>query len=269
MTKVKLMGALNVSPDSFYQGFHTVDSAVQRGLEMVQDGADIIDIGGESTRPYAAEVSESEELARVLPVIKSLRSAKQIELSIDTRKPKVATAALDLGVDWINDVEGFRNPAMRDLAASSEAKICVMHMLHNPQTMQDNPHYESGIVPHLMQWFEKRVNLLIQSGIKEDRITLDPGIGFGKTVEDNLQILNSLSTLKSLGFPILIGLSRKSFIGKILDNEPKDRLPATIAANALIMKNVDIIRVHDVKEHRGVIDFATRFHEESSVHSVV
>lgn len=260
--KTKLMGALNITPDSFYQGYQTVESAIQRGLEMIHHGADIIDIGGESTRPYALEVSEEEELQRVLPLIKALREASSIELSIDTRKPKVAAAAVDLGIDWLNDVEGFRNPLMRDIAASSGCKLCMMHMLKTPSTMQNTPYYEEGIIPHLMAWFEEQISVLIKSGIKEDKIVLDPGIGFGKSVEDNLKILHAIPTFKSLGFPILIGLSRKSFIGKILNQEADERLPSTIAAHALIMKNVDIIRVHDVKEHRGVIDFVHRYHQE-------
>jgi dihydropteroate synthase len=253
--KPKLMAVLNVTPDSYYTTSSHTDpqKAIEYGNLLIQQGADILDIGGESTRPGSNEVSEDEELARVIPVIQGLN--KTVPLSIDTKKPKVAQAALKAGASIINDITGFEDPAMVDLAVSTQVPICVMHMQGTPKTMQINPHYEEGIVEFLMTWFENKINCLVSAGVQESHIILDPGIGFGKTVAHNLEIIHNLARLKTLGFPVLIGLSRKSFMGKILKKSAPELLSATLAMNAFVLINrADIIRVHDVLEHRDVID---------------
>lgn len=252
----RLMGILNATPDSFYteSRFNDLNSAVQRGIQIYEESADIIDIGGESTRPNAAIVSEDEELKRVIPLIKTLKSLIPIPISIDTSKPKVADAAIAAGASFINDVAGFRHNAMRQIAAETGVEICVMHMKDNPQTMQQNPFYPNGIINHLVQWFDQQIEELLAAGIKKNQIILDPGIGFGKTVADNLEIIHNLHKFKALGFPVLLGISRKSFLSKILNKPTADLLYGTIAVNAMaLLADVDIIRVHDVKEHRDVI----------------
>lgn len=251
------MGILNITPDSFYEksrAYSTL-SAIKRGILLEAEGADIIDIGGVSTRPGALAVDENDELERVLPTIVALKQELRIPISIDTMSPKVAKAALDAGATYINDISGFSHPTMRKIAAEAHCPIIVMHMQGLPQIMQNDPVYEEGVVSHLTHWFEERVNLLLQEGIAKQRIILDPGIGFGKTVEHNIEIMRSLFHFKSLGFPLLLGISRKSFMSKILGKSADDLLSATIALNsAAILSKVDIIRVHDVKEHRDIID---------------
>ncbi len=257
----RLMGILNVTPDSFYapSRFPTIDEAIQQGIKLWQDGADSVDIGGESTRPGAVPPSEQEELQRVIPVIKVLKKSISIPLSIDTMKPAVAEAALSAGAAMINDVSGFRDPAMRRLAAASGVDICVMHMQGTPATMQLNPHYPDGIMAELIRWFQQQIELLIKIGVKEQQIILDPGIGFGKTVADNLKIIHNLPILKAIGFPVLLGASRKSFLSSILNKPREELLPATIAMHAAAMLGgADIIRAHDVKEHRDMMNVIER-----------
>lgn len=252
----KLMGILNVTPDSFYDKgrFANLEAAISRGREMHSQGADIIDVGGESTRPGAAPVSEEQELKRVIPVITALAGLKT-QISIDTRHPKVAQEAVRAGATLINDVTGFTNSEMQKIAKASGVEICVMHMQGNPQTMQHKPAYPEGVMTHLMNWFHEHIEKLLDIGIKKKQIILDPGIGFGKTVDDNLEIIQNLPVLKSLGFPLLFGISRKSFMSAILDKPSAELLPATLAINALLISSkVDIVRVHDVSEHRQVID---------------
>lgn len=258
------MGILNVTPDSFSDGgnYSSLDAAVKRAIQMESEGADIIDIGGESTRPGSDPVSEAEELARVIPVINALNACLSCDISIDTMKPIVADAAVRAGANYINDVSGFCSPEMREIAATHPVKIVVMHMLGNPKTMQQDPYYANGVIDHMQKFFNTRLKELLKSGIKESQIILDPGIGFGKTVDDNLKIIQNLQKLKEIGFPLLIGLSRKSFIGKILGIETNDRLPATIAMNTIcLLEKIDYIRVHDVKEHRMVIDIIDKKNE--------
>ena len=267
----RLMGILNVTPDSFFDGgrYAEVERAVLRAEQMVAAGADIIDIGGESTRPGAPAVSEEDELRRVIPVIQALRQrGVVVPISIDTRKARVASQALAAGATLLNDVSGFRDPEMQDVAATSLAELCIMHMQGDPQSMQSAPHYEKGVVYAIMHWLEGQVKMLVEKGVSPSRIILDPGIGFGKTVAHNIEILQNLRTLKSLGFPVLLGASRKSFTAKILNevagNVAKNNivkslsgpLSATLTVNTLaLMAGVDIIRVHDIKEHRELIDF--------------
>lgn len=262
MAQTQLMGILNVTPDSCFDQGRWFDhtTAIQRGIQICHEGADWLDIGGESTRPGAAPVTETEELRRVIPVIKSLKKEISIPISIDTMKAAVAEAAIEAGASLINDVSGFRNPAMREVAAHAQIPICVMHMHENPVTMQTNPLYPQGVLPFLLDWFKKQIDLLLASGVQEKNIILDPGIGFGKTVADNVEIVQNLYEIKALGFPVLIGLSRKSFLGKIVNKGYPDLLPVSLAVNTLaILAHVDIIRVHDISEHRDVIDLMVRF----------
>lgn len=257
MPHTKLMGILNTTPDSCYdQGrWFEPSIAIQRGIQIYREGADLLDIGGESTRPGATPVSESEEMRRVIPVIKALKKEIPISISIDTMKAKVAEAAIEAGATFINDVSGFRDTEMLRLAASTQLPVCVMHMYEDPLTMQNNPYYSKGIMPFLVDWFKERIDLLLKHGIAESNIILDPGIGFGKTVADNVEILKNLNILKNLGFPLLIGLSRKSFLGKIVNKTYPDLLPVTLAAHTLAIKaRVDYIRVHDISENRDIID---------------
>lgn len=261
------MGILNVTPDSCFDQGRWFDHshAIQRGIQICREGADWIDIGGESTMPGASPVTEEEELRRIIPVIKALKNEIHIPLSIDTMKAAVAAAALEAGATLINDVSGFRDPAMRRVAAASQAPICVMHMLENPRTMQLNPQYPDGVIPFLLDWFKERIDLLLNSGVKERNIILDPGIGFGKTVAHNVEIVHNLHQIKALGFPVLIGLSRKSFLGKIINKTYPDLLPISLAVNTLaILAKVDFIRVHDISEHRDVVDLMMHMYPEGA-----
>lgn len=262
MSKTKLMSILNVTPDSFYKesGTTAMDHIIAKAINFQEDGADIIDIGGESSRPSlysnSSPPSEEEEIKRVIPAIKELKKTLSIPISIDTRKPNVARAAIEAGASLINDITGFSQPEMIQLAKETNLDICVMHMQGTPETMQKNPHYAEGVIPFLNQWFKEKTEHLISQGIAPEKIILDPGIGFGKTVADNLEIIQNLPLFKSLGFRVLLGVSRKWFIGQILQKKTEDLLEGTLAANAMAIANdVDIIRVHDVKEHRSLIDF--------------
>ncbi len=265
--RTKIMGILNTTPDSFYdQGqFQATEKAIAQGINMIKNGVDIIDIGGESTRPGAKPVSEEKELERVLPVIEALRSESDTPLSIDTMKPKVALAAVKAGVSLINDVTGFRDPEMIAVAAETEAQICVMHMLGEPRTMQINPCYSNGVIHDVKHWLLERVDHLEKHGVSKEKIILDPGVGFGKTVDDNYQILHNLKEFKAMGFPVLIGHSRKSFMTKVLGKPPSKILAPTIALSTLMMmENVDFIRVHDVEEHTTVRQLMKYYQKEKN-----
>jgi len=265
-----IMGILNATPDSFSDGglYEGTEAAVERALEIEREGADILDIGGESTRPGAEAVSAEEEKRRVVPLIAALKGRLSIPISIDTRKREVAEAALEAGASRINDVEGFRDPGMRELAAVSGVSLFCMHMQGVPETMQQEPSYPEGVVAHLCQWMERRAEELLRAGVKGERIVFDPGIGFGKTVADNLKILQNLDKLRSVGFPLLIGASRKSFMSKMLQKPPLELLPATLAVNAAAaFAGVDYIRVHDVAAHRDMAEVIGRI-KDCSVRSV-
>lgn len=239
---MQLMGILNVTPDSFFESIPDPHLAAQKARSMA---ADIIDVGGESTRPGSLPVSLEEELARVLPVLDLLQG---LNLSIDTTKPEVASQALRRGCTLINDVKGLADPAMRQVAGEAQATVIVMHSRGSPATMQMMTSYEEGVVDHLLLWFEQRLSLLRAEGFCLEKIILDPGIGFAKTAAQNIEILQGIPRLKSLGFPLLIGLSRKAFL--------KNSLISTLAANTYaLLQGADIVRVHDVKETRELIDF--------------
>lgn len=250
-TRTLVMGVLNVTPDSFYDGgrYTQLDAAVQRALQMVEEGADIIDIGGESTRPGSQPVPEEEELRRVLPVIEAIRARVDVPLSIDTTKSRVAERALRAGACLVNDISGLGfDPHMAETIAEHGALCCIMHIQGTPQTMQQNPQYDD-VVRDISRYFEQRLALAERAGIPRDRIWLDPGIGFGKTVEHNLDILRRLREFTVFGLPLLIGTSRKSFIGKVLgDLPPEERLEGTAATIAVaIMNGANVVRVHDVR----------------------
>ncbi|MEK6247491.1 MAG: dihydropteroate synthase [Planctomycetales bacterium] len=251
-----LMGIVNVTPDSFSDGgdFIQPERAIEHALHLVTMGADILDIGGESTRPYCNPVGAQEELDRVLPVVTSLSGQVPIPLSIDTSKATVARACLEQGVEIINDVTGLEgDPQMVDLAAATGAGVCVMHMQGTPQTMQENPDY-SDVVKDVYRYLHERCNVLTAAGVELEKICLDPGIGFGKTHEHNLSLLSHCYRFHELGSPLLVGHSRKGFIAKILGDQQADRTAASIGvALALANQGVQIIRVHDVAAVRQAL----------------
>lgn len=252
-----IMGVVNVTPDSFSDGgrFHDPGRAVEHALAMIAEGADILDIGGESTRPNAEPVAEAEELRRVLPVIRAIRSQSPVLLSIDTMKAAVARAALDAGVDIINDVTGLRgDAAMVRLAAESDCGLVAMHMIGTPQTMQAEPRYEN-VVTEVRDYLEERLRILTAAGIAPERIVLDPGFGFGKTLDHNLDLLRALPQLSRAGRPLLIGVSRKSMIARVLGSaDMADRHWPTVALTAYAREHgARIIRVHDVKPNHEAL----------------
>jgi len=242
------MGVLNVTPDSFSDGGLHDDPAraVAWGERLVAEGAAIIDVGGESTRPGAVELAEAEELARVRPVVTRLR-AEGVPVSIDTRHPAVARACVEVGAAIINDIAGFRDPAMVEVAAGSDAGVVVMHMLGSPETMQKSPRY-GDVVREVGGFLLAQATVLEAAGVDRERIVIDPGIGFGKTLEHNLALIAGIPQLVELGYPVLIGASRKRFIGELSgEQEPRDRLGGSIAAALSAVKaGASVVRVHDV-----------------------
>jgi dihydropteroate synthase len=243
------MGIVNVTPDSFSDGgmFLETDAAVAHGLVLAEEGAAILDVGGESTRPGAAPVSEEEERRRVLPVVERLAAAGH-RVSIDTTKLAVARAALDAGAAFVNDVSAFRfEPGMVGLVAERGVHCCLMHMLGQPRTMQEDPRYED-VVSDVKAFLEGRLAFAIDQGVPEERVWLDPGIGFGKTVAHNLELLRRLDEIVAIGRPVVVGTSRKSFLGKLAGGKPEgERLPGTIATNVLALeRGASVFRVHDV-----------------------
>jgi dihydropteroate synthase len=251
-----VMGILNVTPDSFSDGgrFVATQAAIDRALELVAQGADILDIGGESTRPYSDPVDIRTELARVLPVLEAVRPHTLVPLSIDTTKAEVAEAAMSAGAEIINDISALtKDPRMIPVAMETQAAVCAMHMQGNPQTMQDNPTYDD-VVAEVHQFLRTRRNNLTAVGIPAARIALDPGIGFGKTHQHNLTLAAHAYQLHDLGCPLLIGHSRKAFIGKVLGDKDADRTAGTVGiALALAAQGVQIIRVHDVAAVRQAL----------------
>ena len=249
-----IMGILNTTPDSFSDGgrYARVEDAVKRGREMIAEGADLIDVGGESTRPGAEEVGAREEMERVIPVIESLRG--QAMISVDTSKPEVARAALKAGADVINDVTGVGDAEMRKVCAESDCGMVAMHMQGTPRTMQEKPVYQD-VVKEVRGFFEKRLRELVDAGIAPERVCFDPGIGFGKSLEHNRALLSGLAGLQVADRPILMGLSRKSFFAGLIDaEEMKDREAGTIALSAWTRsQGARIHRVHSVRENRLAI----------------
>ena len=252
-----VMGIVNVTPDSFSDGgkFFSPEDAISHASKLISQGADIIDIGGESTRPGAEQVSETEELNRVIPVIEKIRDENpKILISIDTTKALVAKHAIEVGADIINDVSGFSfDNNMIETVARFNVPVIIMHMKGKPQNMQFNPEYKD-VINEILDFFKKKIKIAIQSGINRRMIILDPGIGFGKTVENNFELLSRLNEFNVLELPIMIGPSRKSFIGITLDLPPEDRIEGTAAAvSAGVMNGATIVRVHDVKSMKRVV----------------
>jgi len=255
--KVAVMGILNLTPDSFYDGgkYKGEKEILNRVEQMVEEGADIIDIGGESTRPGALPVTEKEEIKRVIPYIRKITHLFDIPVSIDTYKSKVAISALEEGAQMVNDISGLRfDPEMVKVVSSYNVPIVIMHIKGTPRNMQNNPRYES-LMDEIISYLDDGIQRAVKAGIDPEKVIVDPGIGFGKTVEHNLFILKRLSELKVLGKPILIGVSRKSFIGKVLGLPVEKRLTGSLAASCVaVMEGARIIRTHDVKETREVVD---------------
>jgi dihydropteroate synthase len=251
-----IMGIVNVTPDSFSDGgqFFGAAAAVKQALQLVADGADILDIGGESTRPYADPVTADEELRSVLPVIEKLAAEVQIPLSIDTSKSAVARAAIEAGAEIVNDITGLTgDPRMIELATETGVGVCAMHMQGTPQTMQDNPTYDD-VVREVHGYLREHRDALMSAGISRKRICLDPGIGFGKTHEHNITLMRHCYEFQELGCPLLVGHSRKAFLGKLIGNKEADRTNATVgAALALAVQGVQIVRVHDVRPVREAL----------------
>ena len=248
LSRPQVMGVLNVTPDSFSDGgdFFSLEKAVQHAEQMVADGAAVIDIGGESTRPGAEPVGEEEELLRVIPVIEALRGRLQVPVSIDTQKPGVMRAAIAAGAGLINDVNALQAPGALEAAAECGVPVCLMHKQGDPRTMQENPHYDD-VVTQVSAYLEARVSACEAAGIGRNRIILDPGFGIGKSVGHNLDMLARLDELVALGLPVLVGLSRKSMIGKLLGLEVGERLPASLALAVLaVERGARLVRVHDV-----------------------
>jgi dihydropteroate synthase len=244
--KTYTMGILNITPDSFSDGgnFFNEEAALKQALRMEQEGADIIDVGGESTRPGSVQVSEEEEIRRVTSIIQLLSKELKLPISVDTYRAKTAEAAINAGAHLINDIWGLKyDPDMAAVVAKYNVPVCVMHN-------RTSGHEYQNLVEDMLQELEESIELAHKAGIKDDKIIIDPGIGFAKTWEQNLEVMRQLNAFKSLGYPILLGASRKSFIGKVLDLEVQDRLEGTLAITAAgIIKGADVVRVHDVLEN--------------------
>ncbi len=255
-----VMGVVNVTPDSFSGGIDTQSStlAINHALELVEKGADIIDIGGESTRPGATPVTADEECRRVIPVIRALVRETNIPVSIDTMKASVAWQACDMGASIINDVSALADPDMASVALRAHAAVVLMHMRGTPANMQENPEY-LDVTAEVMAHLAERVARAMDAGIEATRLCLDPGIGFGKTLEHNITLMRQLGQLRQLNLPILLGVSRKSFLGHITGRPVAERLAATLAAQAvaLVRGNADIIRAHDVREAVDLVRVVT------------
>lgn len=254
--KTVIMGVLNVTPDSFSDGgyFFSKEDAIKQALTLEAEGADIIDIGGESTRPYAENISLKKELERVIPVIEGIRDAVKVPISIDTYKAEVAGKALDAGASIINDISALRfDPEMASVAAEAKVPLILMHMKGTPGDMQNNPSY-TDLMGEIRDFFEERIEKAVKCGIMRDMLIIDPGIGFGKNFDHNLVIIRDLKKLSILDRPVLLGTSRKAFIGNILDKEPEERDTGTMATlSAGIINGAHIVRVHNVRMARETI----------------
>jgi len=263
-----IMGALNVTPDSFSDGglYFSKGSATKRAEEMIEEGVDIIDVGGESTRPGADPVPKEEEEHRVLPVLQEISTRFNIPVSIDTYKADIARKALSSGAKIVNDISGLTfDPEMVNVVADSDAYIVIMHIKGTPKNMQKYPNYED-LIEELVAFFQQQIDYAVKNGIHRKKIILDPGIGFGKKLNDNFVIIHSLDRIANLGFPVLVGPSRKSFIGLTLNLPPVERVEGTAAAvTASILKGAKIVRVHDVKEMKRVSIIADAIKREGAI----
>lgn len=250
------MGILNVTPDSFSDGgdFIGRDAAVEHALQMVEAGASIIDVGGESTRPGARSVSVEQELQRVAPVIEAIRQHSDVEISVDSSKPEVMRGAVSVGATIINDVRALQERGAIEATVALDVPVCLMHMQGQPRTMQQSPHYEN-VTHEVVQFLQQRMDICVEAGIRRENIWIDPGFGFGKTLEHNLQLLEQLEQFQSLGAPLLVGISRKSMVGALLGDAPVDQrlLGSVGAAVVAVARGAEIVRVHDVKETREAL----------------
>ncbi len=250
LDRTRVMGVLNVTPDSFSDGglFHEPDAAIRRGMEIVEQGADLIDVGGESTRPRSEPVSAEEEWRRVGRVVEVLSRKAGVPVSIDTMKPEVAAKAVAAGASIVNDVSGMRDPAMVRVVVASKAGVVAMHMLGNPKTMQEHPEY-ADVLGEVRRFLSDRVRALEAAGVPGASIAIDPGIGFGKSLDHNLTLLRRLGELASLGQPVVVGVSRKSFIGRLAAGEPGERLAGSLAAATFaVARGAQVVRAHEVLE---------------------
>ncbi len=257
LTRPCVMGVLNVTPDSFSDGgrFNTLDSALRHTAAMVAAGVDIVDVGGESTRPGSVRISAEEELDRVVPVVEGISQRFDVVISVDTSTPEVMRQSAAAGAGILNDVRGLRREGALKAVAETGLPVCVMHMQGEPEDMQDNPTYKTSVVDEICSYLLDRVEACKAAGIAHENIILDPGFGFGKTLEHNLSILKYLEKFLQLNFPLLVGVSRKSMIGKVLDRPVDERLYASLGLAAMaVTKGAHIIRVHDVPETRDVVD---------------
>ncbi len=257
LEKLIIMGVLNITPDSFSDGsdFLDPDKAVEQAVFMADSGADIIDIGGESSRPGSIRITAKEELAKVLPVITELNRIIDKPISIDSYKSDVVAKALAAGASLVNDISALRfDPKMVNvLKEFDDVPVVLMHMQGTPETMQENPVYED-VIDEIMEFFQRRIDFCLDNGIRQERIIIDPGIGFGKRQEDNLVILKKLREFKGLGLPVMIGASRKSFIGRIYDSSPRERIEGSLATTAIAKQSrIQIIRVHDISSHKKML----------------
>lgn len=250
MSRCHVMGILNVTPDSFSDGgrYNQLDSALAQARRMVEAGAMFIDVGGESTRPGAAQVSTEEELERVCPVVEAIAKELDVVISVDTSAPEVMGETVRLGAGLINDVRALQRDGAVNAAVEAGVPVCLMHMQGQPKDMQERPEYRN-VLREVSSFLTERVRVVEQAGIPSERILLDPGFGFGKSLEHNLQLLAALDRMRVLGYPLLVGLSRKTMLGKITGRDVSERLPASLAAATIsAMKGASIIRVHDVRE---------------------
>lgn len=248
--RVRVMGVINTTPDSFSDGgqFDTTDKALRYAMQLIDDGVDILDIGGESTRPGSQNVDASEELARTIPLIQAIRKESDVQISIDTNKPVVMQQAVAEGANLINSIWALRQDDVLAVAAQSGASVCLMHMQGTPETMQQNPCYDD-VVSEVIEYLRQRIEAAVEAGIARENIIVDPGFGFGKTLQHNLLLLKSLAQLKALDVPLLVGMSRKSMIGTILNKPLDQRLYGSISTAVIAaMQGADIIRVHDVAQ---------------------
>lgn len=252
MKNSKIMGILNCTPDSYYDGGW--GNYIRRAKEMKACGADLLDLGGASSAPGREIVTEKEELLRVIPVIECLKQELSIPLSIDTFRPKVARAAIHAGATFLNDITGGDDPEMRALAREYGLTICINHLPNPPGSRFTIPDYPKGIVEETYDWIRRRVDLLLCDGIKDSQIVIDPGFGFGKSIDDQYLLIKHLKRFKDLGFPVLVSLSRKSFMYKFLGSSPEEVLPTTLCLNTMaLLAGVEYLRVHDVKEHHEIL----------------
>lgn len=257
--QTRIMGILNVTPDSFSDGghFHSHDNAITQAERLIAAGADILDVGGESTRPYAEPVTLADELERTIPIIQAVRSRYSIPISIDTTKAEVAKQALEAGATIINDISALlKDPEMIDVVCTTDVPVIIMHMQGTPTDMQDNPEY-SSVVDEILEFFSERISWMTKRGVARNRIILDPGIGFGKTINHNLSIIKNLDKFRSFELPVLLAHSRKSFLGQLtgLDADQRD-LPTAVISALAVQHKVDIVRVHDVTATRQALQVA-------------